>query len=303
MKKRLLLGIISTALVIALVLTGCHGGEDPLETEGASIKLSGDVYEMAPLEDFGDLLLGKGISYAKTKKQGEISANIGDAVAALSKSNFSIAIGEPYDDELGDFFEDLLGDELFAGWKGVEITPSSGVKVSALELTLEGNGSIQKSEIEVKKPIINVPKKTASLSLINKSVTYIYVDQDVGVKFPKVTYTLPGELTGGPEITFELNKATLSLKKGWNPLYAEIGVKIDAKNFDMTNLENSEPDITGTVTVSLSRKEPKIRWVIGSDDFLGSIGDFIDPDNTDDLDDPKYPDDIWGSLSLLKLLF
>lgn len=226
MKNGTFVGIIAKALIILLMLAGCDTGGI---SDTTTLILSGDVFEEEMPGNPSDA------TYIKTEQTGNITANIGGVMGPLAEGRFSITLGEPLEEELGDFSTAPM--ELFGQWQNPVLSPDTGVGFAALSLKL--------GEIPIQQTDIKIILGSESTSIDATSVGYLYVDQDVTVTLEEQTEPLGEEDLG----TLTLNRAILRFKRGWNALTVR------------TLMDFGGVGQTMTVSAYLG-VPPGIRWVL-----------------------------------------
>jgi hypothetical protein len=232
MRKQVLFKVFGILPALALFFSGCPQStenNDPSAKKGPGFTISGQVYE-------GHYDEGRYEYLRIGDEEGDMTvvSNTDGGSGIITKGKLNIKIGTPplsainsTTNSLADSFSDL---GLFA--EVVQI-PESGVGWTPLILTVS-EGKMSGCEITREKTNKTVSQQTT------ENVMYVYVDNNVTLKFTGKTSPGDPEFTTGDQI--------LKLSKDkWNAIYGKLVIKTSPS----------------TGTLSLEVKDPdNLRWVL-----------------------------------------
>jgi len=212
------IAIIAVVAVIGFSMTACpeDGGGGPVSF-GDYLELSGQVYTRSS-SDFYTY-----IKYEGTQTLG------GTGTGKIEDGKLTYKAGVPT--------EWYPIDKLFSGWDGYTNIGVSDPSVEYAFLTIrtETDSSVEKWETSAK-------ITPTSVSGTNQIVWFVYVDNAVTI------YGLGGIFTYEDSIEMTVNNLNLSLKAGWNAIYAY--------------QKYSGNPSGGSGTQSISVGNPDIKWLL-----------------------------------------
>jgi len=252
-------GMIALAAVIGFTMTACPTEDDgggvassssPL---GPTLELKGQVYtvdmpDIEDIDDFDDLK----VTYTPYNNNVTISDTIGTGGVTNGQLSYNTTTAPDNLEALEDYFYDL---DL---WDNIQIS-SSGVQgylLSYLSVTSPNNyEALQKRYTTMK---VSGNYTSATISLTDELVMYIYVDGDVAITGKGSKYT---DKEDGVTYTIIINDFNLALKQGWNALYQKQSMS--------TRMTNTATTATDTMSISMANPS-NLRWTLYEDIDDGS---------------------------------